>query len=130
MNTDALLTVLVEVLGRQGVEALSRKLEELAKGAGEPWQRAALGLIADAVERDGLDGLRLAQSAIEDALDGEVPDIDWASPQAASDLIAELQNTEAGSRSAARDFAVEMGDVLGQVLVGIIRSLAETGASR
>jgi len=124
MNFDALLKVLVAVLGQRGVDELAAKLDELAAEAAEPWKRAVLALVADAVEQHGPAGLLLVQEVIDDLAAGKAPDIDWANPRTASDVVAQLQNAEAGRRSAARDFAVRVGDVVGRLLVGIVRGLA------
>ena len=124
MNVEALLKILVDVLGRKAVDELSEKLDSLSAEAGEPWKRAVLALVADAVEQHGPAGLLLVQKVIDDLVAGEAPEIDWANPRTASDVVAELQNAEAGRRSAARDFAARVGDVLGQLLVGLIRGLA------
>ena len=124
MNVEALLKLLVAVLGQKAVDELSEKLDELSAEAGEPWKRAVLALLADAVERHGPAGLVLVQQVIDDIAAGEAPDIDWANPRTASDVVAELQNAEAGRRSAARDFAARVGEVLGTLLVGLVRGLA------
>lgn len=124
MNFDALLKVLVAVLGQRAVDELAAKLDELAAEAGEPWKRAVLALVADAVEQHGPAGLLLVQEVIDDLAAGKAPDIDWANPRTASDVVAQLQNAEAGRRSAARDFAARVGDVVGRLLVGIVRGLA------
>jgi hypothetical protein len=124
MNVEALLKLLVAVLGQKAVDELSEKLDELAAEAGEPWKRAVLALLADAVEQHGPAGLVLVQRVIDDIAAGEAPDIDWANPRTASDVVAELQNAEAGRRSAARDFATRVGEVLGTLLVGLVRGLA------
>jgi len=126
MNVEALLKMLVAVLGQKAVDALSEKLDEIVSEAGEPWKRAVLALLADAVDQHGPAGLVLVQQAIDDLADGKAPDIDWANPRTASDVVAELQNAEAGRRSAARDFAARVGDVLGALLVGLVRGLATT----
>lgn len=124
MNIEALLKVLVATLGQKAVDELSAKLDEIAAEAGEPWKRAVLALLADAVDDHGPAGLVLVQEVIDDLVAGKTPQIDWASPRTASDVVAELQNAEAGRRSAARDFATRVGDVIGQILVGIFRGLA------
>jgi hypothetical protein len=124
MNFDALLKVLVAVLGQRAVDELAAKLDELAAEAGEPWKRAVLALVADAVDQHGPAGLLLVQEVIDDLAAGKAPDIDWANPRTASDVVAQLQNAEAGRRSAARDFAARVGDVVGRLLVGIVRGLA------
>ncbi len=124
MNFDALLKVLVAVLGQRAVDELAAKLDELAAEAGEPWKRAVLALVADALEQHGPAGLLLVQEVIDDLAAGKAPDIDWANPRTASDVVAQLQNAEAGRRSAACDFAARVGDVVGRLLVGIVRGLA------
>lgn len=124
MNIEPLLKMLVAVLGQKAVDEFSEKLDEIAEEAGEPWKRAVLALLADAVEQHGPTGLVLVQQVIDDLVAGETPDIDWANPRTASDVVAELQNAEAGRRSAARDFAARLGEVLGALLVGLVRQMA------
>lgn len=126
MNVEPMLEGLVGVLGRKAVDELSSKLGTLASEAGEPWKRAVLMLVADAVNQHGPAGLVLVQRTIDDLIAGKAPKIDWANPRTASDIVAELQNAEAGRRSAARDFAARVGEVLGRLLVGLIRGLANT----
>ena len=126
MNFEALLKVLVATLGQKAVDELSDKLDEIAAEAGEPWKRAVLALLTEAVDEHGPAGLVLVQEVIDDLVAGKTPEIDWANPRTASDVVAELQNAEAGRRSAARDFAARVGDVIGQILVGIFRGLAPT----
>ncbi|MCA9558334.1 MAG: hypothetical protein KC583_07220, partial [Myxococcales bacterium] len=70
MNFDALLKVLVAVLGERAVDELAEKLDELAVEAGEPWKRAVLALVADAVEQHGPAGLLLVQEVIDDLAAG------------------------------------------------------------
>ncbi len=124
MIMAALLDVLVGVLGQKAVTDLSARLEALALDAGEPWKRAVLALVADAVERHGAVGLVLVRHAIADLAAGEAPHIDWADPRTASDVVAQLQNAEADRRSAARDFVEKVGEALGGILVGLTRTLA------
>jgi len=76
------------------------------------------------VEKHGPAGLVLVQEVLSDLAAGQALETDWASPQTASDVVAQLQNAEAGRHAVAQDFAARVGDALGMVLVGLIRGLS------
>lgn len=123
MDLKKLLDSLIPMLGNAGVKALSDKLDELAADDAS-WKGTVLALLADAVDANGPKGIAIAQQAIEDLLNNEVPKIDWASPRTASDLVAQLQNAEADKADAVRDWFVKFGDIMAQIGVGIVKGLA------
>lgn len=123
MNIRKILDDLIPVIGKTAVDALAEQLEDLSSGQDKPWKQAALMLLADAVQAHGMAGIAMAQKAISDLFDNKVPDIDWASPRTASDIVAKFQNAEAGDKSASRDFFVKMGDTLGVLVAGIIKGM-------
>jgi len=123
MNFEALLATLIPILGEAGVAALTEQINALAANEDEAWKAMVLALVADAVKEHGVDGIVLAEEAIESLFKNEVPDIDWASPRVVSDLVAQMQNAEAGRKSQVRDYFTKIGDVLGILGVGIIKGL-------
>ncbi len=123
MNFQKLLNDLIPIIGQAGVDTLSGFFKDLAADQDQPWAQAALSLLADAVEKHGMDGIELARKAIDALFENKVPDINWASPRTASDFVAKLQNAEAGDKSAARDFFIKMGDAFGQIFIGMIKGL-------
>ena len=123
MDMQSLLNSLIPLLGNAGVEALKEKLDDLSANQDAAWKATVLALLSDAVEENGPQGIALAQQAVEDLLNHKVPDIDWASPRTASDLVAQLQNAEADKASAVRDWFVKLGDVMALIGVGIVKGL-------
>lgn len=123
MDFQKLLDTLIPTLGKTGVDALAREFQDLADAQGQPWKKAVLALLADAIEANGLDGVALAQSVIHDLFENKVPVIDWASPRTASDIVAVLQNAEADTKSATNDFFVKLGGGLGKILSGLIKGM-------
>lgn len=123
MDWTNLLNTLVPALGQAGVDALSGKLADLASGQDEEWKKSTLALLGNAIEKHGPQGLQLGLDAINAMLNDEAPDIDWADLEVASDILAQLQNAEADRRSAARAYLVQVGEVLGDLMSGIIKGL-------
>ena len=124
MNYKNLIETLLPILGKEVTEHLSGKLDNLLKGTGdEPWKKAILSLVLDAVKKHGADGVRIAMEAVERMLKGKAPKIDWADLEVASDILAQMQNIEAGRRSAVKDFLAEVGWALGIIGAALIKSL-------
>ena len=122
-NWTELLKHLVPALGEMGVKTLADKLTDLSNEATEPWKRAILALVADAIEKNGTEGIKLAYDAIEALIESKPPKIDWADLEVASDILAQLQNAEADRKSAARDFFARVSDDIGAILGGLIKGL-------
>lgn len=123
MDFQTLINQFLPVLGQAGVTALAEQLKDLAASTGQPWQKILLNLTAEAVEKHGPKGIDLARDAIDDMIAKRPPQIDWANPRTASDLVAALQNAEADEKSAARDYFVKVGHVLGQILTATVKSI-------
>lgn len=114
---------LVPIVGAQAVKLASDELDGLASDASDPLKAAVLSLISDAVSAHGADGIAMAQNAVKDLLDGGgTPDIDWASPRTASNLVAAMQNAEADRKSEAREMAQRFGHVMGKVGALLIKA--------
>jgi hypothetical protein len=77
--------------------------------------------LSDAVQAHGTEGVALAQKAIQDLFTNQVPNIDWANPRTASDVVAKLQNAEADDKSKATDFFVKVGASFGKLFSGLIK---------
>ncbi len=119
---DVLTKQLVPILGQKAVDAAADELKELA-GESDGWKKTLLALTANAVEEFGPEGIQKAMDVVEALRKNEVPKIDWADLEVASDILAKLQNAEADQKTAARDFMVKLSKVLGIFLVGIIQAL-------
>lgn len=120
------LKKLVPALGEAGVEMLADQLKDLIAQADTPWKKAALKLVANAVEEFGPDGINIAINEIEKLFsddDDKIPEIDWADLEVASDLLAQFQNAEADQKTATRDFLAKLSETMGVILQGLIKGL-------
>ena len=73
------LSKLLPVIGQTGIDALKDEIDEITNDANEPWKKAVLGLVGDAVVTFGPQGVSLATKALEDLMNGEgEPDLSWA----------------------------------------------------
>ncbi len=129
MDWKAMLEGLIPIVGEEAINQAVTRLNELSGDATEPWKRTVLALIADAIEENGPGGLILAQAVLDDLFAGKAPDIDWASPRVASDIVAQMQNAEADRQSAARDFFSKVGDTLGQVFVAFLKGVIQSASA-
>lgn len=121
------LSSLLPVIGQVGIDALKDEIEDLTEDANEPWKKAVLGLVGDAVVTFGPQGVSLATKALEDLMNGEgEPDLSWADLGTASDVLAHLQSVEADRKSEVSDFLTKVGKVLGQLFGGFIKGLIAT----
>ncbi len=116
------LDSLVDTLGEAGVTLLSEQLSDLSSQADEPWQKLVLEMVAQGIESDGMDGIRLAEDALKSLVNNEVPDLSFLDLASASDVLAQLQNAEADRKREARDLAVKAGKTIGAILSGVIRA--------
>jgi len=107
------LDSLIPLVGNAAVAKAQEELKSLATDADDPTKALVLSLMADAVENLGPEGIKIAKREINKLLRGETPDIDWASPRVASDMVAALQNAERAEKKAARQAVKKAGRILG-----------------
>lgn len=120
-NLQQLLDVLLPVLGQEAVNLVQDELDELTGAAQEPWKKAILGLIADAVAEHGPEGVQIAINSIHEMLEGKVVALDWTDLETASDILAHLQNMEADHKTATREYVARVSQVLGTILAGLVK---------
>ena len=123
MNIIALFDLIVPILGQAGADALKNQLDDITQGASTPWKKAVLALVGDAVQKHGVDGIQIAIDAVKDILNDKQVDIDWADLATASDILAHMQNAEAGRKSATKAFLTQVGEVLGIILSALVKGL-------
>lgn len=123
MNTKALLDLIIPILGQAGADALKVQLDDMTEGVDSSWKKAILSLIGDAIQKHGVEGIQIAVDAVRDILNDKHVDIDWADLATASDILAHMQNAEAGRKSAARAFLTQVGEVLGIILSALVKGL-------
>ena len=123
MKWDKLLAGIVKDAGVVGVKEVEKALDDVAEKANKPWKKAVMGLLGDAVEKYGLDGVDKVEKALKRLGEGKQPDIEFASLKARSDFLAAMQNMEADEKKKAKDFFSTMGKSLGIILKAVIAGL-------
>jgi len=123
MDIQGLIAALGSHLGKEALIAIKDLLHDLENDAQEPWKKTALALMAQAVATHGPQGVDLALAAINDALAGKAPAMDWADLRTASDILAQMQQAEADQHSTIRDYLTKVSYVLGLILSGVIKGL-------
>ncbi len=121
-NRD-LLRELIPKLGGRSLAAADGALRELQAEADEPWKKAIIKTFADALEKNGPDGLKKAEEAVGALIGGREVDLDFVSLRTASDLLAVMQNLEARQKSKARNFTRRFGQVIGRLIGSILRGV-------
>ena len=123
MDLQALINSLLPIVGQEVVDQLTEQIDELSADQEDEFKALLLALVADAVEEHGPAGIDMAQDAINDLFDGKNPDIDWASPRTASDLVAAMQLEEAGRKAKAKDFFTKLGNTLAIISAAVVKGL-------
>jgi len=122
-NWNDLLKNLIPALGGMGVKMLVEEFDKLSADAAEPWKKSVLALLGDALEKNGVDGIKMAYDAIEALINDKEPKIDWADLEVASNVLAQMQNAEADRKSAARDFFARLSNDIGAIMGGLIKGI-------
>lgn len=118
-----MLEGLIPLLGQKAVDKLTEEFKVLAADQNDPWKQASLLLLAEAVEAHGPAGVALAQKAVHDLIDHKVPNIDWANPRTASDIVAKLQNAEAHDKTKADEFFAKVGQSMSTLFTALVQNL-------
>lgn len=122
MSYKRKLSSLVSKVGEEGVDKLAEVLDGEAAKADEPWKRTLLDLLADGARRNGPEGFKMAQDAVERMLDGEQVDIRKVTKNIAiaSNLVAQLQKAEMERKERARKWLRAVGETIGTILKAVI----------
>jgi len=123
MEWDKLLKNMVRSAGVVGMKKAEEAMDKLQSQMDEPWKRAVVDMLGDAVEKYGWEGVERVQKAVDDLSNGKSPDLSFASLKARSDALALLQNMEADEKSRAKDFFSVVGSALGVILKAVIKGL-------
>jgi len=123
MRWEDLLKNMVKTAGVAGFKKAEEAMDKLQKEADEPWKKAILDMVGDAVEEYGWEGISRVERAIDQIAKGKAPDLSFASLKARSDALAFMQNAEADEKSKARDFFAIIGESLGVLLKTVIKGL-------
>jgi len=83
-------------------------------------EKLILPLVKRYVKSDGLGGIDKLRVSLESLLKGDSTELDLSDLNAASDMLAIMQRREVKDRQAAHDALVRVGQVLRQIISGII----------
>lgn len=127
MNFADMVAGFLPLLGSAGNLVVQKELEKLSDAAQEPWQKTVLALMGDAIEKNGPEGIKIAQDALGRLAKGKPPHIDdFASLETASDFLATLQNAEKKRRKEAHNFAVAAGKSIGTIMGALVKGLVKS----
>lgn len=110
-------------LGVMGLDKIKTSLHDLVAESAESWKKDVLTIVSDAVDAFGPAGVNKAMSALHDLVDGKPADLDWADLEAASNLLAAMQNQEAEERTAIKVFLRQVGGVIMDIVTGAVMGL-------
>lgn len=122
MSWKKFLKNVIGKVGKYGLTEAEEALDNLEKKTDEPWKRAILEMVGDAVDKYGLEGIAKVQKAVDQIAAGKKPDISFASLRARSDFLATLQNMEADDKKKAKDFFKVIGSTLGVIIKAVIKA--------
>ena len=96
----------------------------LADDSDGGWKKASMALMVNYIKRYGPQGIALGMVAINNLMDGkEAPDLSGMDLVTASTILNTLQNAEAERKSAVNDFITKTSEILGKILVGLIKGI-------
>jgi hypothetical protein len=110
---DTLLTTL-EGLGTPASELAATELRDLA-GAKDGWQALALDVAAQAIEKHGPDGLKLATRQLTQLAEGKITVLDVADARTSHAILAAMEQDESVRRRDVRDYFAKLGTVVGSL---------------
>lgn len=123
MKWEDLLKNMVKSAGVAGMKQAEEAMDRLKREVDEPWKRAIMDMLADAVEKYGWEGVDRVQEVVDRIAAGKVPDLSFASLEARSNALAFMQNAAADEKAKARDFLKVAGEVLSVILKVVIKGL-------
>ena len=123
MEWTELLNGMVKSVGVVGLRKAEKEMARLVKEAEEPWKKAVIEMLAEAIGKYGMEGISKVQQVVDDIADGKNPDMRFANLKARSDFLAVLQNMEADEKSRVRDFFSTIAESLAIILKTVIAGL-------
>jgi len=123
MNWGDLLENLVRASDTREFQKAERCIGEIREMIDEPWKTTVMEMIAEAVEKHGLDGIESVRKAFKRMSQGKEPDLSFVNLRTRSDALAIMQNAEANQKKKVNDFLVIVGESLGMILKVVIKGL-------
>lgn len=102
---------------------LENELAKLTGSTQEPWRAAVLALVAQGMEKHGLDGFQKVSVLLASLMNNKTVSLEWVDLKTASDLLAHMQNAEADKKLAVNAFLSQLGMILGKIAGGALKGL-------
>lgn len=111
----------IQDLGDAGVAKLRELLDDKANEATVGWQKSIYTLMSSSVGIYGPTGVTKALNALDSLVNGDDPDFDWSDVdlEVSSDILARMQNMEAGNNTANRAFLIKVGEAVKEI-IGVV----------
>ena len=121
MNLEERLRAVFPALNTFDAMEARKALEKLQAHDSDA-EKAVLGMLASALERNGSDGLLRAEAAVDKMLKGYPVRMDFADLAAASNALMLLQNVEAAQKEQVMEFTRSAVYDLGRIAGTIIKA--------
>lgn len=102
---------------------LVHELTKLKDSSSEPWKEAVLALVAQGMEKHGLEGFQKVSLLLASLMNNKTTSLEWVDLKTASDILAHLQNAEADKKLAVNAFLSQLGMILGKIAGGALKGL-------
>lgn len=109
--------------GNAGIKALEGAMNGISKEAKDPWKRAIISLVGEAMSKYGPDSMAKISKLVMDAIAGKDVDLSFASLETRSDFLAAMQNLEADGKKKAKELLERLGKYIGDLIKAIIAGL-------
>jgi hypothetical protein len=120
---EELIKNVIRTVGVTGVIELEKALDDIRNEADKPWKKAILNMACDLLVEHGIDGIKMIESLVDKIIDGEIPDLSFASLKDRSDYLAAIQNMEADDKKKVKDFFRKIGNSLGIIVKSIVSGI-------
>lgn len=125
MSLLDVLESLIPVVGEEAIRRAGAALEDLGAES-EGIKALLLSASADAIRVFGPKGLDVAVEALERLENGDpFEGLDWASPRTVSEVLALVQQREAGNRTDWTAIKAHVSTILSVLLTGVLQALRD-----
>lgn len=118
---DALLAV-GEEKAKHIINDTASALRHTVQKSDEPWKKAVVAILASAIEREGVAGLKKAKAEVEKMLSGKKADLSFVDLDAQSKALTVLQKIEATEKSKAKAYCSVVCEIATTLLYGFAKT--------
>ncbi len=120
---NEILNGLAKNAGAVGVQKLNDAIDGVAAESQEPWKKAVISLMGDAIDEYGLDGINKVADLVKNAIDGKGVDLEFASLKTRSDFLAAMQVLEAEGKAKVMELIQRIGSYIATLVRSILAGL-------